>query len=184
MRRRLDVAAALVHQPPVLFLDEPTTGLDPESRFALWEAVRQLVGSGTTVLLTTQYLEEADALAGQIVILESGRVVEVGTPADLKERIGAVVFRLGFADDTAAVQAGHVLDAAGFSTERDASVIRVSSASGSGTLVAILRALEGAAPDPASVAVHEPTLDDVFLALTGHAATPHDRLAETRLGAA
>ncbi len=184
MRRRLDVAAALVHQPPVLFLDEPTTGLDPESRFALWEAVRQLVGAGTTVLLTTQYLEEADALAGQIVILESGRVVEVGTPADLKERIGAVVFRLGFADDTAAVQAGHVLDAAGFSPERDASAIRVSSAGGSGALVAVLRALEGVAPDPASVAVHEPTLDDVFLALTGHAATPHDQPAETRLGAA
>jgi ABC-type multidrug transport system ATPase subunit len=172
MRRRLDVAAALVHQPPVLFLDEPTTGLDPESRFALWEAVRQLVGSGTTVLLTTQYLEEADALAGRIVILEAGRVVEVGTPADLKERIGAVV------------QAGHVLDAAGFSPERDASAIRVSSADGSGALVGVLRALEDVAPDPASVAVHEPTLDDVFLALTGHVTTPHDQPAETRLGAA
>jgi ABC-2 type transport system ATP-binding protein len=184
MRRRLDVAAALVHQPPVLFLDEPTTGLDPESRFALWEAVRQLVGGGTSVLLTTQYLEEADALAGRIVILESGRVVETGTPADLKERIGAVVFRLGFADDTVAVQAEHVLDAAGFSPERDASAIRVSSADGSGALVGVLRALDGRAAGPVSVGVHEPTLDDVFLALTGHVTTPHDEPAEIRLGAA
>jgi ABC-2 type transport system ATP-binding protein len=184
MRRRLDVAAALVHQPPVLFLDEPTTGLDPESRFALWEAVRELVGSGTTVLLTTQYLEEADALAERIVILESGRVVEVGTPADLKARIGAAVFRLGFADGTAAVQAEHVLHAAGFSPEREGSTIRVSSAEGSGALVAVLRAIEGAAPDPRSVAVREPTLDDVFLTLTGHVTTPHDQPAEARMGAA
>ena len=184
MRRRLDVAAALVHRPPVLFLDEPTTGLDPESRFVLWEAVRQLVGSGTTVLLTTQYLEEADALADQIVILESGRVVEVGTPAGLKARIGAVVFRFGFADDAGAVQAEHALDASGFRPERDGRSVRVSSADGSGMLAAVLRALEGVAPDPASVAVHEPTLDDVFLALTGHLTTPHDQPAEARLGAA
>jgi ABC-2 type transport system ATP-binding protein len=185
MRRRLDVAAAIVHQPPVLFLDEPTTGLDPESRFALWEAVRRLVGSGTTVLLTTQYLEEADALAGRIVILESGRVVETGTPADLKARIGAVVFRLGFADGAAAVQAENVLDAAGFGPEREGSTVRVSSAVGSGALVAVLRAIEGVAPDPASVAVHEPTLDDVFLALTGKPATQaDDQPAEAQLGAA
>jgi ABC-2 type transport system ATP-binding protein len=184
MRRRLDVAAALVHRPPVLFLDEPTTGLDPDSRFALWETIRQLVGSGTTVLLTTQYLEEADALAGQVVILESGRVVDVGTPAELKARIGAVVFRLGFADDIAAVQAEHVLAAAGFSPERDAGAIRVSSANGSGALVCVLRALEGVAPDPASVRVDEPTLDDVFLALTGHVTTPDEQPAEARLGAA
>jgi daunorubicin resistance ABC transporter ATP-binding subunit len=184
MRRRLDVAAALVHHPPVLFLDEPTTGLDPESRFALWKSVRELVGAGTTVLLTTQYLEEADALADRIVILGSGRVVEVGTPADLKARAGAVVFQLGFAGDAAAVQAEHVLDAAGFGPERADSTVRVSSAGGSGALVAVLRALDGLAPDPASVAVHEPTLDDVFLALTGHAATSHDQPAEAQLGAA
>jgi ABC-2 type transport system ATP-binding protein len=185
MRRRLDVAAAIVHQPPVLFLDEPTTGLDPESRFALWEAVRRLVGSGTTVLLTTQYLEEADALAERIVILESGRVVEVGTPADLKARIGAVVFRLGFADGAAAVQAENVLDAAGFGPEREGSAVRVSAAAGSRALVAVLRALDGVAPDPTSVAVHEPTLDDVFLALTGKPATPgDDQPAEAQLGAA
>ncbi|MDA8034909.1 MAG: ATP-binding cassette domain-containing protein [Actinomycetota bacterium] len=184
MRRRLDVAAALVHQPPVLFLDEPTTGLDPESRFALWEAIRQLVANGTTVLLTTQYLEEADALAERVVILESGRVVQVGTPAELKARIGAVVFRLGFADEAGAIQAEHILGAAGYGPEREGSIVRVSSAEGSGALVAVLRALEGTAPDPASVAVHEPTLDDVFLALTGHAASAEDRSVEAHVGAA
>jgi ABC-type Na+ efflux pump permease subunit len=92
MRRRLDVAAALLHHPPVLFLDEPTTGLDPESRLGLWESVRALVRSGTTVLLTTQYLDEADALADQVVIIEAGRVADVGTPAQLKSRF-AVGFR-------------------------------------------------------------------------------------------
>jgi ABC-2 type transport system ATP-binding protein len=185
MRRRLDVAAALVHQPPVLFLDEPTTGLDPESRFALWEAVRRLVGAGTTVLLTTQYLEEADALAGRVVILDSGRVVEVGTPADLKARTGAVVFRLGFADQAGAAQAEQVLCAGGFRPERDGPSVRVSSADGSGALVGVLRALDGRAADPVSVGVHEPTLDDVFLALTGQPLTPGDNQpADTRLGAA
>jgi ABC-2 type transport system ATP-binding protein len=185
MRRRLDVAAALVHQPPVLFLDEPTTGLDPESRFALWEAVRQLVGSGTTVLLTTQYLEEADALAGRIVILESGRVVEVGTPADLKARTGAVVFRLGFTDQAGAARAEQVLSAGGFSPERDGPSVRVSSADGSGALIGVLRALDGRAAEPVSVGVHEPTLDDVFLALTGQPVTPGDNQpADARPGAA
>jgi daunorubicin resistance ABC transporter ATP-binding subunit len=184
MRRRLDVAAALVHQPPVLFLDEPTTGLDPESRFALWEAVRQLVAAGTTVLLTTQYLEEADALAERIVILEAGHVVEVGTPVELKARVGAAVFRLGFVDGTGAAQAAEVLNAAGFGPVREGSIVRVSSAAGSGALVAVLRALDGLVPDPLSVAVHEPTLDDVFLALTGHATTQDQHRADAHRGVA
>ncbi len=94
MRRRLDIAAALVHRPPVIFLDEPTTGLDPESRLWLWETVRELVAGGTTALLTTQYLEEADALADEVVIIEHGRVVEVGTPAALKARVGTAVVEL------------------------------------------------------------------------------------------
>ena len=97
MRRRLDVAAALLHRPEVLFLDEPTTGLDPESRFALWDSVRDLARSGTTVLLTTQYLEEADALADQVVIISAGRVADTGTTAELKARFGTVVFHLDLA---------------------------------------------------------------------------------------
>jgi len=166
MRRRLDVAAALLHRPPVLFLDEPTTGLDPESRFALWDSVRELSRSGATVLLTTQYLEEADALADQVVILAAGRVADTGTPAELKSRVGSAVFQLGFGEHTAAAAACRVLAAAGYRPERTAADVQVRSTAGSGELTAMLRALDGRAPDPVSVAVREPTLDDVFFSLT------------------
>ena len=166
MRRRLDVAAALLHRPPVLFLDEPTTGLDPESRFALWDSVRELSRSGTTVLLTTQYLEEADALADRVVILAGGRVADTGTPAELKARVGSVVFRLGFGAQATAEAACARLAAAGYRPERDGADVQVRSAAGSGELTGMLRSLDGGVPDPVSVAVREPTLDDVFLSLT------------------
>jgi ABC-2 type transport system ATP-binding protein len=166
MRRRLDVAAALLHRPAVLFLDEPTTGLDPESRFALWDSVRDLAGSGTTVLLTTQYLEEADALADQVVIISAGRVADTGTPAELKARFGTVVFRLGFGRQEAAQAAHTALASAGYQPQRDGTDVQVRSAAGSGDLTGMLRALDGRAPDPVAVAVREPTLDDVFLTLT------------------
>jgi len=167
MRRRLDLAAALLHRPPVLFLDEPTTGLDPESRLGLWDSVRDLARSGTTVLLTTQYLDEADALADQIVIIESGRVADTGTPAQLKGRFGTVVFSLGFGTAADAETASRALAAAGYQPERSGTGLRIRSDSGSGALAAVVRALEDRAPDPVSVAVREPTLDDVFLTLTG-----------------
>ena len=184
MRRRLDVAAALAHQPPVLFLDEPTTGLDPDSRFALWDVLRHLVQDGTTVLLTTQYLDEADALADHIIILDRGRVVEEGTPGALKARTGAVMFTLGFSDELAAAQAERVLAGAGCGPERRGTVISTSSATGSGAIVGVLRALQGRAPDPDSVTVREPTLDDVFLALTGDtSASPPGQPVSTRRGA-
>jgi daunorubicin resistance ABC transporter ATP-binding subunit len=166
MRRRLDVAAALLHRPAVLFLDEPTTGLDPESRFALWDSVRDLARSGTTVLLTTQYLEEADALADQVVIISAGRAADTGTPAELKARFGAVVFHLGFGQPEAAQAALTALAAAGYRPQRDGAGVQVRSVAGSGELTGLLRALDGRAPDPVSVAVREPTLDDVFLSLT------------------
>jgi ABC-2 type transport system ATP-binding protein len=167
MRRRLDLAAALLHRPPVLFLDEPTAGLDPESRLGLWDSVRDLARSGTTVLLTTQYLDEADALADRIVIIESGRVADTGTPAQLKARFGTVLFSLGFGTSADTETAARVLTAAGYQPERSGTGLRVRSESGSGVAVAVLRALDGRAPDPVSVAVREPTLDDVFLTLTG-----------------
>jgi ABC-2 type transport system ATP-binding protein len=167
MRRRLDLAASFIVAPRVLFLDEPTTGLDPESRFTLWDAVRDLARSGTTVLLTTQYLEEADALADQIMIISAGRVVDTGTAAQLKARFGTVVFYLGFDGQAGAQTAETVLTAAGYQPARDSAGIKVRSATGSGELTGILRSLEGRAPDPLTVAVREPTLDDVFLSLTG-----------------
>jgi ABC-2 type transport system ATP-binding protein len=166
MRRRLDLAAALLHRPPVLFLDEPTTGLDPESRFALWDAVRDLSLTGTTVLLTTQYLEEADTLADQVVIISAGKVADTGTPAQLKARLGTVLFDLGFAGTSVAQTACSVLAAGGYQPEREGAGVRVRSAAGSAALTGVLRALEGRAPDPVSVAVREPTLDDVFRSLT------------------
>jgi len=166
MRRRLDVAAALLHRPAVLFLDEPTTGLDPESRFTLWDSVRDLARSGTTVLLTTQYLEEADALADQVVIIAAGRVVDTGTPAELKARFGSVVFHLDFARPQDAEAAQAALASAGYRPQRDGAGLQVRSATGSGELTGVLRALGGRAPDPVTVAVREPTMDDVFLSLT------------------
>jgi ABC-2 type transport system ATP-binding protein len=166
MRRRLDVAAALLHRPAVLFLDEPTTGLDPESRFALWDCVRDLARSGTAVLLTTQYLDEADALADQVVIIAEGRVADTGAPSHLKARFGTVVFSLDFGRPEAARAAHAALAAAGYQPQRDGMGIQVRSATGSGELTSVLRALDGRVPDPVSVAVREPTLDDVFLSLT------------------
>jgi ABC-2 type transport system ATP-binding protein len=166
MRRRLDVAAALLHRPAALFLDEPTTGLDPESRFALWDSVRDLASSGTAVLLTTQYLDEADALADQVVIISAGRVADTGAPAELKARFGTVVFSLDFGRPEAAQAAHAALASAGYRPQRDGAGIQVRSATGSGELTSMLRTLDGRAPDPVSVAVREPTLDDVFLSLT------------------
>src|ERR1700758_3786542 len=142
MRRRLDVAAALLHRPAVLFLDEPTTGLDPESRFALWDSVRDLAGSGTTVLLTTQYLEEADALADQVVIISAGRVADTGTTAELKARFGTVVFQLDFGGQGAAQAAHAALVSAGYQPGRDGDGVQVRSAAGSGELTGVLRALD------------------------------------------
>jgi ABC-type multidrug transport system ATPase subunit len=136
------------------------------------------------VLLTTQYLDEADALADRIVILDRGKVVDQGTPAALKSRTGSVLFTLGFGDEGAAAQAAQALDAAGYASERGGRLIRVSSADGSGAIVGILRVLEGRGPDPDSVTVREPTLDDVFLALTGHAPALAGQVPPKRRGAA
>jgi len=166
MRRRLDLSASLVGHPDVIFLDEPTTGLDPRSRRMLWQSVAELRARGIGVLLTTQYLEEADTLADQVVIISTGRVADTGTPAGLKARFGTVVFQLGFSGQATAEAAHAVLAAAGHRPERDGASVRVRSAAGSGALTGVLRALDGRAPDPVSVAVREPTLDDVFLSLT------------------
>jgi daunorubicin resistance ABC transporter ATP-binding subunit len=172
MRRRLDIAAALVRRPPVLFLDEPTTGLDPESRLGLWDTVRDLVREGTAVLLTTQYLEEADALADEVVVIDHGTVVQTGTPAQLKARFGAVAFTLGFDDERDARTADRLFDAAGHRAERTGAQVVVRSHQGSGALSEVLRTLDHHVADPRSVTVAEPTLDDVFLALTGTPAPP------------
>jgi daunorubicin resistance ABC transporter ATP-binding subunit len=168
MRRRVDLAAALVNRPPVLFLDEPTTGLDPHSRNEVWRLVADLVADGTTVVLTTQYLEEADRLAGRVAVVDGGRVIANDTPAALKSRLGSTVIELGLPEAPLAARAQELLAPAGVgSPELEGTTIRLTSGNGARVLVDALRTLEAAGLVPATVAVREPSLDDVFLALTG-----------------
>jgi ABC-2 type transport system ATP-binding protein len=170
MRRRLDVAAALVQRPPVVFLDEPTTGLDLQSRNALWEMIRELVAEGTTVLLTTQYLEEADRLAQRIAVVDGGRVIADDTPAALKAELGSTVIELGMGDATRAVRAEDLVARMAACPERDGATLRLTSDDGSRLLIDVLRLLDDQDLAPVTLAVRDPSMDDVFLALTGHRA--------------
>jgi ABC-2 type transport system ATP-binding protein len=173
MRRRLDVAAALVQRPPVLFLDEPTTGLDLHSRNELWKMIRELVADGTTVLLTTQYLEEADRLADDIAVVDGGRVIARGTPSGLKSRLGSTVIEIALPSERHAARAEAVLaPIASGRPEREGERVRLTSDDGARFLMDILRALDAEDLDPGGLAVREPSLDDVFLSLTGRHAEP------------
>ncbi len=172
MRRRLDVSAALVHRPPVLFLDEPTTGLDLRSRAALWSVIEELVSEGTTVLLTTQYLEEADRLAHQIVVVDHGSVIAGGTTAELKASLGSTVLHIEVADPAAARRGAELLAPLVASAPRvDDASIELTVQDGSRLLLAVLRALDAADLAPTGLSLREPSLDDVFLSVTGHRAS-------------
>jgi ABC-2 type transport system ATP-binding protein len=185
MRRRLDLCAALVHRPPVLFLDEPTTGLDLYSRKQLWAVIEGLQSEGTTLLLTTQYLEEADRLADDIVVIDQGRVIAEGAPRELKSQIGGTVIEVGFADPGEARRAqGFVSNFACRPPEVDGSEVRFEIVDGARLLVDALRTLDGEGLAPASIAVREPSLDDVFLALTGRRVEPEEQAEEATRGAA
>jgi len=169
MRRRIDLAAALVNRPPVLFLDEPTTGLDPYSRNEVWAMIGELVDDGTTVVLTTQYLEEADRLASRVAVIDEGRVIANDPPAQLKARLGSTVIEIGLADAPTAKRAHDVLASTStLSPELENSTVRLTTHEGARLLVDALRALDGEAIVPTTLTVREPSLDDVFLALTGH----------------
>lgn len=169
MRRRLDLAAALMGRPPVLFLDEPTSGLDPQSRQGLWEVIEALVKDGTTVLLTTQYLEEADRLANRIVIVDHGRVIAEGTPAELKAELGATVITVTVADDgTAARTAELVSSLAPRRPVVDGSTVALTVERGAAVATEVLRTLDQQGVEVLGLAMREPSLDDVFLRLTGH----------------
>jgi ABC-2 type transport system ATP-binding protein len=168
MRRRLDLAASLMTRPPVLFLDEPTTGLDPVSRQRVWEVIRELIGSGVTVLLTTQYLDEADALAGRIVVVNHGRVIADGTPRELKERSRSAHVEVTLAQPgrgAAEVIAPLVGDRVSVSGDGLRLAAAVDSAPGLAT--ALVRALDQAGLLVDNIEVRQPSLDDVFFALTG-----------------
>ena len=168
MRRRLDLAASLVGRPEVIFHDEPTTGLDPQSRADLWDMIRRLVADGASIILTTQYLDEADRLADRIAVVDRGQVVANDTPGQLKARLGSTVIELGMADDGVAHRARAVLASLdGQQPGGDGATVRVATQSGAATLVAMLRELDADGLEPATVAVREPSMDDVFLSLVG-----------------
>lgn len=169
MRRRLDLAAALVARPTVLFLDEPTTGLDPQSRNDLWEVIERLVGGGTTVLLTTQYLEEADRLAGTLAVIDHGRVIAEGTPASMKADLGATVLEVGLATIDDARRTGAILDGLGTHAAMvTGTQVEVTVDNGPQAAMTGLRALDAEGITPHTFNLREPSLDDVFLSLTGH----------------
>jgi ABC-2 type transport system ATP-binding protein len=170
MRRRLDLALALVHRPQVLFLDEPTTGLDPTSRVALWREVRALHAEGTTVFLTTQYLEEAEQLAGRVGIIARGSLVAEGTPESLKARVGQPTVHVEVADPESAERAREALaDLGAVEPPNPAAPARVAvrTAAGKAAIAPIIRALDEHEVAVESVEVETPTLDDVFMAVTG-----------------
>ncbi|MFC0542755.1 ATP-binding cassette domain-containing protein [Kutzneria chonburiensis] len=167
MRRKLDLAMTLVGDPKIIFLDEPTTGLDPRSRRTMWEIVKELVGEGVTVFLTTQYLEEADQLADRVAVLDGGRVVAEGTPEELKRRIPGTHIRLRFTNVEELEAAARVLTDG--KREDEALTLRVPGDGGTRSLRVLLDRLDEYAVSAEELSVHTPDLDDVFLALTGHA---------------
>jgi ABC-2 type transport system ATP-binding protein len=181
MRRRLDLAAALVARPPVLFLDEPTTGLDIRSRIGLWDAIEALVSEGTTVLLTTQYLDEADRLADRIAVIDQGLVIAEGTPDELKDQVGGERLDIHLCDGQRGEEAVAAL--ASIASDRpfleDGSV-RVPVAQRRGTIAEAVRALDDAGIAIDDISVSVPTLDDVFLNLTGRPAEPETEEVEAR----
>lgn len=172
MKRRLDLAMSLVAEPPVLFLDEPTTGLDPRSRLALWDMIKSLTKNGTTVLLTTQYMEEADFFASRVVVIDHGVVIAEGTPGELKAQAGAAAIEINFADT-------HDLEAAGklfeeVEVDHDGGRLTVPAPHGISDLERVLAALKKKGLEPDTAALRRPTLDEVFLALTGHKEADHE----------
>jgi ABC-2 type transport system ATP-binding protein len=170
MRRRLDLAMALIHEPRVLFLDEPTTGLDPASRAAIWNEVRALNDEGTTVFLTTQYLEEADQLADRVGIIDRGGMVAEGTPESLKAEIGRPSLEVTITGDWSL--ACETLNRFGTSYKAESGALAVPLENGTAGVAEIVRALDEAGLQVDSLEVRRPTLDDVFLAKTGHALEP------------
>jgi ABC-type multidrug transport system ATPase subunit len=179
MRRRLDLGASLVGAPRLLLLDEPTTGLDPGGRNEVWDAIQDMGAGGTDIVLTTQYLDEADHLAAHIVIIDEGRVIAEGSPDELKSRVGADMVELHTADVEAMRRAAEVLGALGVaepSTDPATRRCSIAAPSGSKLLPLVVRALDDAEVPVEDIALRRPTLDEVFLALTGSTATSTDHI--------
>ncbi len=178
MRRRLDLAASMVGRPQVLFLDEPTTGIDPRSRMDVWDLIEDLIDDGTTILLTTQYLEEADQLAARIGVIDHGRLITEGTPEELKDKMGTSVVELTVADDlrTPTIEALRRIHGDDPNYDAGSKKISIPAPEGPGTLTQAVRNLDQEGIRPDDITLRRPTLDDVFLALTGE--TPEDLLSQ------
>ena len=170
MRRRLDLAASLIVQPKVLFLDEPTTGLDPRGRMEMWGVIEELVTGGVTVLLTTQYLEEADQLADEIAVIDRGTVIARGTSDALKSQVGGERLEITTENQDLAKVQEIIAQVSGSATHLDGRTVSAPVTSGSSALIQALRALDEASIHPLDIALKRPSLDDVFLSLTGHVA--------------
>jgi ABC-2 type transport system ATP-binding protein len=170
MRRRLDLAVSLIATPPIIFLDEPTTGLDPRSRIAMWGIINGLMAQGITILLTTQYLEEADQLADRIIVIDGGKVIAEGTAAQLKAKVGRDRLELTFDSESSADRAARVLHAGSTLKKLSGKLISLEIDDVAQDVTGTLDALRKAGVKPAELAVHKPTLDDVFLTLTGKTA--------------
>jgi ABC-2 type transport system ATP-binding protein len=171
MKRRIDLAMSLIASPPVIFLDEPTTGLDPRSRITMWDTVRRLAKSGTTILLTTQYMEEADQLADTIVVIDNGKVIAQGTPNSLKAKVGADQLEIVIGGKSNLEEAARVIGRSGLQTDAEQRMVSIASKGGVRDLKDILGRLEAANIVVENISLRRPTLDDVFLSLTGHTAT-------------
>lgn len=171
MRRRLDLAASLIASPPILFLDEPTTGLDPKSRLTMWSIIENLVSSGTTILLTTQYMDEADRLADRIIVIDKGRVIAEGTADTLKKKVGTDMLELTIAKASDFETARNLIKEKGLRQDSKRRTLSLTTKGGIQELKKILINMENAKVTVESVSLHRPTLDDVFLTLTGHFAS-------------
>ena len=168
MRRRLDLAMSLISSPPIIFLDEPTTGLDPRSRLTMWSMIKQLVKSGTTILLTTQYMDEADYLADNILVIDSGKVIAEGTSSELKSKAGSDRLEITITKKSKFAGARQLLDGKSLQADEENKTLSIATKNGVTDLRHVLRKLDDNNIEVENVSLHRPTLDDVFLSLTGH----------------
>jgi ABC-2 type transport system ATP-binding protein len=181
MRRRLDLAASLIAAPPIIFLDEPTTGLDPRSRLGMWDIIKQLIANGSTILLTTQYLEEADLLADQVAVIDGGKVIAEGTADELKDRVGKERIELTFKTAAQMKKAAKIVDGSALQTDEDRRSLSLANDGGVKQLSNLLAKLSKDGVEPEGLSLHKPTLDDVFMHLTGHTAdTGEDAVQASR----
>lgn len=180
MRRRLDLATTMVGKPDVLFLDEPTTGVDLASRLSLWDLIEELVEGGTTLLLTTQYLEEADRLADRIGVIDYGKLIAEGSPDELKRKLGGDVVEIHVRDEDKATALESLARLASEEPHVEGNSLSILAPDGSRTLTSVVRELDSVAIEPMDIALRKPTLDDVFLTLTGHKAVDENQTVTAR----